>query len=190
VNRLVENHTEYELDLITRAQAGDRGAFGELVRCYRESVVNTIYRMCGDSILAEDAAQEAFIRAWKKLPMYKPQAPFRSWVIRIAINLTLDNLRAEHSIRELPETLPAELQHGPEAVLLAEERDEMIRQAVLNLPPSSRAALVLREFHGLSYQEIAETLNIPTGTVMSRLSYARKQLLRLLTPYLQPLEVV
>ena len=164
---------ETELDLITQAQQGNRRAFGELVRRYRKGVVNVVYRMCGDANLAEDAAQEAFIRAWQHLPNYRPRSPFRNWVYRIATNVALDALRRERETVDIDALSLATLDAGPEATVEGKERDERVRQAVLVLPPASRAVLVLREYEGLSYREIAGTLGIPIGTVMSRLNYAR-----------------
>jgi RNA polymerase sigma-70 factor (ECF subfamily) len=178
---------ENELGLIVQAQRGDRRAFGELVRRHREGVVNVVYRMCGDVYLAEDAAQEAFIRAWKRLPDYVPRSPFRNWVYRIAVNVALDALRRQRKTVDV-EALPlASNRRGPEAALEGKERDERVRQAVLALPPASRGVLVLREYEGLSYREIADALNIPMGTVMSRLNYARKCLREALAPYVEVL---
>ena len=165
-----------EHNLVTRAQQGDREAFSELVRCHREGVINVVYRMCGDANLAEDAAQEAFIRAWQHLAGYQPRSPFRNWVYRIAANAALDVLRREKETVDI-EALPIEAPgYGPEAALEAQERAVRVKQAVLALPPASRAVLVLREYEGLSYQEIADTLDIPVGTVMSRLNYARTRI--------------
>lgn len=169
-----------EAEWIARAQRGDREAFGELIRIHRAGTINVVYRMCGDPALAEDAAQEAFIRAWQHLPAYQPRAAFRSWLYRIALNAGLDLVRrsAAH-----PETAPGDetLERVPadgsvESDLEQRERIERVRQAVLALPEASRAVLVLREYEGMSYEEIAAALDIPTGTVMSRLSYARKSL--------------
>lgn len=171
-----EATTENELDLIAQAKHGDRQAFGELVRSHRAGVVNVVYRMCGDVHLAEDAAQEAFVRAWRGLHGYQPRSPFRNWVYRIAINAARDVLRRRRETVDV-ESLPlAAPNGGPEAALQNKERDELVRQAVSALPPASREVLVLREYEGLSYREIADTLNIPTGTVMSRLNYARTRL--------------
>jgi RNA polymerase sigma-70 factor (ECF subfamily) len=143
--------------------------------------------MCGDANLAEDAAQEAFIRAWKHLPGYRPRSPFRNWVYRIATNAALDVLRRERETVDIDEMPLASPDGGPEATAEGRERGEQVRQAVLELPPASRAALVLREYEGLSYQEIADTLDVPIGTVMSRLSYARGKLRESLAPYLEVL---
>lgn len=181
---------ETELELITQAQRGDRRAFGELVRRHREGVVNVVYRMCGETNLAEDAAQEAFIRAWQHLPGYQPQSPFRNWVYRIATNVALDALRRERETVDIDTLSLAASDEGPETTLEGKERGERVRQAVLALPPASRAVLVLREYEGLSYREIADTLGIPIGTVMSRLNYARNRLRESLAPYLEDLEVL
>jgi len=177
--------TEIELELITRAQRGDRQAFGELVRCHRKGVINVVYRMCGDANLAEDAAQEAFIRAWQHLPNYKPHSPFRNWVYRIATNAARDVLRRERETVDIDELALATSGEGPEATAEREERGERVREAVLALPPASREVLVLREYEGFSYREIADTLGIPIGTVMSRLNYARNHLRKSLAPYLE-----
>ncbi len=167
-----------EGNLIDQAQCGDRQAFGELVLRHRQGVVNVVYRMCGDMNLAEEAAQEAFIRAWRNLAHYNPHFAFRSWIYRIALNVALDVLRGERPAGNLGSLSPEDEPHGPEAeepeaALAQKERAKLVKQAVLALPPECRAALILREYEGLSYQEMAEALNIPLGTVMSRLSYAR-----------------
>jgi RNA polymerase sigma-70 factor (ECF subfamily) len=176
---------ETEIDLINRAQQGDRQAFGELVRFHQEGVVSIVYRLCGDVNVAEDAAQEAFIRAWEHLPGYQPRSPFRNWLYRIATNVALDVLRAEKATVDVDELSLASSAEGLEAAVEKTERAENVRRAVLALPPASRAVLVLREYEGLSYQEIAETLDIPMGTVMSRLSYARKLMLESLAAYME-----
>ena len=167
-----------ESELVSKAQNGDRNAFSELVHTHSQGVLNVVYRMCGNGDLAEDAAQEAFIQAWLRLSSYKEKASFRSWLYRIAVNTAIDMLRKEKRI--LPNTIEdlnvGDSRPGPEAMLASSERTELIREAVLTLPNASRAVLVLREYEGLSYQEIAESLEIPMGTVMSRLSYARKLL--------------
>lgn len=176
---------ETEIDLIARAQQGDRQAFSELVRSHREGVVGVVYRLCGDVNVAEDAAQEAFIRAWQHLPSYQPRSPFRNWLYRIATNVALDALRAEKATVDVDEVSVASSGEGPEAAIEKTERVEKVRRAVLALPPASRTVLVLREYEGLSYQEIADTLDIPMGTVMSRLSYARKLMLESLASYME-----
>ena len=170
--------TANETDLIAWAKSGDRNAFSELVCIQAEGVRNVIYRMCGDVQIAEDAAQETFIQAWLHLASYRPGTSLRNWLYRIAVNAATDMLRKEKRI--LPsalEDLPLQdPQPGPEAHFSREERRALIQKAVLSLPEACRAVLVLREYEGLSYHEIADALDIPVGTVMSRLNYARKLL--------------
>lgn len=167
-----------EAELITKAQNGERNAFSELVCIHAQGVRNVIYRMCGDPQIAEDAAQETFIQAWKHLPSYRPQTSLRNWLYRIAVNAATDLLRKEKHI--LPNALEdlqlRDPQLGPEALFFEEERMALIQKAILSLPEASRVVLVLREYEGMSYHEIADALDIPVGTVMSRLNYARKSL--------------
>ena len=132
--------------------------------------------MCGDVQVAEEAAQEAFIQAWLHLSSYRLQTSFRNWLYRIAVNAATDIVRKEkrilpNAIEDMPLT---DTQPGPEALLSQAERTALIQRAILSLPDASRAVLVLREYEEMSYHEIADTLDIPVGTVMSRLNYARK----------------
>ena len=167
-----------ETELITRAKNGERNAFSELVCIHADGVRNVIYRLYGDAQIAEDASQETFIQAWLHLPSFRPQTSLRNWLYRIAVNAATDMLRREkrilpHALEDLPLKDP---QPGPEALVSLAERATLIQEAVLSLPDACRAVLVLREYEGLSYQEIADALEIPVGTVMSRLNYARKLL--------------
>ena len=169
---------ETEAALIAKAQSGDRHAYGELASHHHRGVMHVIYRMCGDVELAQDAAQEAFIKAWLHLPTFRPGTSLRNWLYRIAINTTLDALRRDAKIADIDfETLSMpDPQVGPEAALLLKERTVAVQQAILALTEASRSVLVLREYGGLTYAEIAAALDIPLGTVMSRLNYARHQL--------------
>ena len=175
-----------EAELITRAQNGERNAFSELVRIHTRGVFNVVYRMCGDALIAEDAAQETFIRAWQNLSSYRPQTSLRNWLYRIAFNAGMDMLRKEKRI--LPtaiEDLPLKDDRpSPESLTSQNERTALVQKAVLSLPDASRAVLVLKEYEGMSYREIADALDIPLGTVMSRLNYARKLLKEKLEPKL------
>jgi len=176
---VLENVKEIEETLLIQAQSGDRNAYGELVsRCY-PGVIRVVYRLCGDTQLAEDAAQETFIRAWVRLPEFQSRAPFSHWLYRIAVNTALDTLREKPQ-----ESLDDDGYTGqiagktpdPEAALIEREQADTVQNAVKALPEAARTVLVLREYGGLSYDEIASTLDIPTGTVMSRLNYARTRL--------------
>jgi RNA polymerase sigma-70 factor, ECF subfamily len=182
---------ETEAVLVARAQKGDRGAYGELVQRYQASVVNVVYRMCSDEQLAQDAAQEAFIQAWLHLPSYRPQSPLRNWLYRIAVNAALNTIRRQKSTQ--PEEIESldliDPQDNPEGLLVQKELTRQVQTAIQALPDACRAVLVLREFEQLSYQDIAATLDIPIGTVMSRLNYARERLKLLLRPHAVKSEV-
>jgi RNA polymerase sigma-70 factor (ECF subfamily) len=170
-------------NLVIKSQQGDRSAFGELVCRHYEDVIRVVYRLCGDAQIAQDAAQEAFIRAWIRLPSYQPRAPFRNWVFRIAVNTALDILRQkpEENIENSEGMrLMAEHNPGPEAAYIEKEKVDLLEGAVRALPEAARTVLVLREFGDLSYAEIASVLEIPVGTVMSRLNYARTRLREML----------
>jgi RNA polymerase sigma-70 factor (ECF subfamily) len=183
---------ESESDLITRAQQGDRDAYAALVRCHYASVIRVIYRFCGDEHLAEDVAQEAFLKAWQHLSTYRPRSSFKNWLYRIAINTATDKLRSETWLAEqdVDEMDVPDSQPSPEALMESKERAAAVNKAIMSLPPASRSVLVLRELELFSYQEIADTLDIPTGTVMSRLNYGRERLRELLINELGKMEDV
>jgi RNA polymerase sigma-70 factor (ECF subfamily) len=165
-----------EDQLIEAAKQGDRDAFGELVLMHYQGVINVVYRMTGEMQLAEDVAQEAFIRAWTKLHTYRPISSFRSWVYRIANNAALDILRRRKEQVDIDDLPIPTSGTGVEQSVIHQQQAEVVRKAVLALPDASRSVLILREYEGLSYQEIADSLEIPLGTVMSRLAYARGKL--------------
>lgn len=159
--------------LIACAQQGDRQAFTELVTRHQDSIVSLTYRMCGDFRLAEDAAQEAFVRVWQNLHSYKPQYAFRSWLYRIATNAALDSLRRDRPTTDLDSLSLADPGKTPEQVAEENLRIGHVRRAIAQLSEPLRMVLILREYQELSYQEIADVLYIPVGTVMSRLNSAR-----------------
>ena len=180
---------EMESNWIEQAQAGDLGAFEQIVKQHRQGMINVVYRMCGDPVLAEDAAQIAFVKAWMNLGRYRRDKSLRAWLYRIAVNSAFDMLRKEKRMvdwdEKLAESKAQAQSEDPKMLLEKKERQEKVRRAVLDLPEASRSVLVLREYEGLSYQEIADSLEIPLGTVMSRLSYARKRLSESLRPYME-----
>ncbi|MGB8213137.1 MAG: sigma-70 family RNA polymerase sigma factor [Anaerolineales bacterium] len=173
---------DVETGLIEQAQHGDRNAFGELVRRHYPGVIQVVYRLCGNTGLAEDMAQEAFLRAWINLPTFHPQSSLRNWLYRIAVNAALDVLRRkpEETLEDEAVQMIADPAAGPETTLIEKERVALLQQAMQSLPEAARSVLVLREYGGLSYQEIASVLDVPIGTVMSRLNYARNRLRELL----------
>jgi RNA polymerase sigma-70 factor, ECF subfamily len=181
---------EDESSLVQQAQQGDRNAFGELVRLHYPGVIRVVYRLCGDTGLAEDMTQEAFLRAWINLSSFHPQSSLRNWLYRIAVNAALDVLRRkpEETLEDEAAQMVVDPGLGPEKTLIEKEHVAMVQQAMQSLPEASRSVLVLREYGGLSYQEIASMLDVPVGTVMSRLNYARNRLRDLLKEQLHPLE--
>jgi RNA polymerase sigma-70 factor, ECF subfamily len=170
-----------EREWIVRAQAGDKAAYGLLVERYQRLIVSVAYRQGLDLASAEDVAQETFVKAWLALPRFRESAgSWRAWLCRIAINAATDAFRRDRPAEDLDESLPDD-DGGPADRAEADARARAVRGALAQLPPASRAVLVLREYEGLSYAEIASALDIPPGTVMSRLNYARSRLRVLLT---------
>ncbi len=171
-----------ETQLIRCAAAGNTGAFSQLVRKYRPQVVRTAYGIVGSAMEADDVAQEAFIKAWSNLPDFRQQSGFSTWLYRITVNAAIDAVRRRRPEAPLADALPGE-RVAPEEEALRRERQRDVRGAIQELPPAARAALVLREYEQLTYREIAAVLDIPIGTVMSRLSYARQLLRERLTTH-------
>lgn len=169
-----------EGNLITRSQRGDGEAFGELVRRHQSAVFNVAYRLSGNRLDAEDAAQEAFIRAYRALASFDVTRPLAPWLKKIAVNVCLNRLEADRGgqedfdderTRAGPQSAPA-----PEEITQAREVSQQVRAAILQLPPRYRAAIELRHFQNLSYDEMAATLHRPLSDVKSDLFRARKVL--------------
>jgi RNA polymerase sigma-70 factor (ECF subfamily) len=170
--------------LIGAAQRGDKAAFGRLVRKYHRLVVGVAYHLTGDAATAEDVAQETFLRAWQHLPRFEPRraVSFRAWLCRIARNRALDVIRRRREVEPLD---PRRADPGPTPAAQASRAEvaAAVRAAIGRLPEASRETVVLRELEGLSYAEIAAALDVPIGTVMSRLHAARKRLALELAPF-------
>ena len=175
-----------ENKIIEQVLAGDNNAFGALVECYQGKVYNLALRMCGDRDEAFDLAQEAFFRAWRGLSGFQRESAFSTWLFRLTANVCLDHLRAKKrrptvSLNTLVEDEEVELQipdpaKGPEELLLAAEDRKALTRAMDQLPVEYRQILTLRAINGLSYEEIAAILEMPEGTVKSRLFRARMAL--------------
>jgi RNA polymerase sigma-70 factor, ECF subfamily len=181
-----------ETALINNAKNGDQNAFNQLVLSYASGVLNVVYRMCGNMSLAEDASQEAFIQAWVKLKSFRSDSSFKNWLYRIAINSAIDMMRKEKRILSdaIEDFHLADKNPGPENMYSINENKKSIQEAVLSLPDGSRSVLILREYEGLSYKDIANVLKLPVGTVMSRLNYARNLLKgKLIMPAIHSMEV-
>jgi RNA polymerase sigma-70 factor (ECF subfamily) len=173
--------------LIARARRGDASAFEEIVRLHQRRVYGVALRIVRNHGVADDVAQEAFLRAWRSLDRFELGRPFGPWVCRIAANLAVNHVRSPRAREEgLPdghaETRAAE--PGPLAALLDAEATRVLEAAMAELPREQRAVLVMRAVEEMSYAEIAEALEISPGTVMSRLFRARERLAVALRPYL------
>jgi RNA polymerase sigma-70 factor (ECF subfamily) len=167
---------------IEQALTGDREAFGQLVRAYERPVYNLTYRMLGDPAEAEDAAQETFLRAFNKLATYQPERKFVNWLLSIASHHCIDRLRRRNRAPQLsldgpmpPQWLTSDAPR-PDQVVDKKQRREQVRQVLETLPADYRAAVVLRYWYGLSYREIATTMDTTESAIKSRLHRARRMM--------------
>ena len=176
---------QQEQKWISAAQKGDQDAFESLVRLYEKRVFALTSRMCRNPEDAAEAAQEAFLAAWQGLPFFRGDASFSTWLYRLASNACVDLLRREgrHQAAAGPSLNDEELNldvpdraPGPQEAAERRELKEQIEAGLQALSPDHRQVLVLRELHQLSYDEIAETLELDLGTVKSRINRGRKQL--------------
>ncbi|MCS6830176.1 MAG: sigma-70 family RNA polymerase sigma factor [Armatimonadota bacterium] len=180
--------------LIERCRNGDREAFDELVRRYEKQAYNLAYRLAGNYDDASDVVVEAFVRAFQGLHTFRGDANFGTWLHRVVVNTFLDmrkrtkgrqHLSLEEQIeldgdtftRQIEDTSP-----GPQELVEQEEREQMLQRAIAQLPPDRRILIVLYHFENLSYEEIAQMLKLPVGTVKSRLNRARLALREILEP--------
>ncbi len=182
---------------VKKSQAGDREAFSRLVKKYEKRVYYLAYGMLGNREDALDITQEAFLKAFRYLGGFRGGSDFYTWLYRIAYNLVIDFVRKEGRRKNVQYddnyAPPGEagLSPGPSPhfdparTVAQRELSRVIMGAIQELPAPQRAVIVLREVEGLSYEEIARTLNIRKGTVMSRLHYARQRMQEVLEPYIK-----
>jgi len=171
-----------EASLIARSQRGDLQAFDRLVAVHEDRIYHAAYRVTGNADDARDAAQETFLKAFRALPRYRHESAFSTWLHRIAVNAALDLVRRRPQVPPLSledVALPAAA-GNPEPEAERSELQRRVHQALGWLAPDSRVIIVLRDLQGLAYEEVAEVLRIPIGTVRSRLSRAREALRELL----------
>ncbi len=183
--------------LVERVQQGDKQAFDLLVRKYQQKIMNVIMRYVHDPDEAQDIAQEAFVKAYRALPKFRGDSAFYTWLYRIAIN-TAKNMLVSRGRRppgsdvevEVAEQLDAGArlkdQATPESYIHEEEVLRTIKKAMDDLPEDLRTAIMLRELDGMSYEEIAEAMSCPIGTVRSRIFRAREAIDKKLRPVLHP----
>ena len=171
-------------ELVKRVQKGDKGAFDLLVLKYEHKIVNLVMRYVRDPEQALDITQEAFIKAYRALPRFRGDSAFYTWLYRIAVNTAKNYLAAQ---RRRPMDIELDLQdpeqyglHAklkesdtPEGLALSQELQDTLERAIAALPDDLRQAIILRELDGMSYEEIAQTMECPVGTVRSRIFRAR-----------------
>lgn len=191
--------TQTDEQLMLSVKEGDRDAFQILTERHYSNTLNFIYRFVKDRLLAEDLCQETFLRLWRCVPTYRPIAKFRTFLYHIAKNVCLKHLAKEQRTPHI-ESLDtpaseddensrpiavaiADTHYSPEAVLIAQETREVIQSAINKLSKEHQLVFQLTEFQGRSYQEVADILQCPIGTVASRKNAAIRQLRKFLAPY-------
>jgi len=185
-------------ELVAQVLGGDRQAFEELVQRHQTRVFHLARSLLKNRDDAADIAQEAFVRAYGNLHRYRADGSFTAWIAKIANNLAIDFLRRQkvqattdldENLAEAGESNPgflaAHMPADPQAASLRHELGDQLEAALGRLPEKHRSILLLREIDGLSYQELSEALEIPVGTVMSRLFHARAKMQEMLRDYLQ-----
>ena len=189
------NNTELDKDLVLRVQQGDKSAYDLLVIKYQHRIIQLVNRYVKDPSEAQDVAQEAFIKAYRALGNFRGDSAFYTWLYRIAIN-TAKNYLVSRSRRysdyqvdiqdaEQVENAPQlKVMETPEYLLLNDEIVKVIKSAIEKLPEEMKVAIMLREFEGMSYEDIAQTMECPVGTVRSRIFRAREAIDEKLSPLL------
>lgn len=195
MNSYSKQSEQLDEDLVSKVQQGDKRAFDLLVIKYQHRIIQLVNRYVKDPSEAQDVAQETFVKAYRALGGFRGESAFYTWLYRIAINTAKNYLVArtrrstDYEIdiddAETCENAP-QLQglETPERLLISEEIVDTIKTAIEKLPEDMRIAIMLREFEGMSYEEIAETMDCPVGTVRSRLFRAREAIDSKLTPLL------
>ena len=185
---------ETDLELMLRVARGDEGSFGELLRRHRAPLTNYFCRMLRDPALAEDLAQEVFLRVYQARERYRPDARFTTWLYRIATNLALNAIRDRKG--EVPQSEEESSEGGPSATrlvdskpnveqqLMQSDRERLIRRAVEELPERQRAAVILHKYQDVDYQQIAKVLGVSESAVKSLLFRAYESLRTRLEPLL------
>ena len=189
------NNTELDKDLVLRVQQGDKSAYDLLVIKYQHRIIQLVNRYVKDPSEAQDVAQEAFIKAYRALGNFRGDSAFYTWLYRIAIN-TAKNYLVSRSRRysdyqidiqdaeQVENAAQLKVMETPEYLLLNDEIVKVIKAAIEKLPEEMKVAIMLREFEGMSYEDIAQTMECPVGTVRSRIFRAREAIDEKLSPLL------
>ena len=182
-----------DIRLMKLVSAGETAAFEELVERHQRLVTGTVARMLGSNSDVEDVAQQVFVRVWKSAQRYVPRAKFTTWLLKITRNLVFNELRrrsrqaqAPFRVESADEERPIADEHArsPDALLLEQELQRAVEAAIAQLPEAQRMAVVLRRYHELSYEQIAEVLDHSVPAVKSLLFRARTELRNHLNRYL------
>lgn len=188
------SEAELDLAIVRRVQQGDKQAYNLLVGKYQQKILRLVSRFIRDSMECEDVTQEAFIKAYRALPNFRGESAFYTWLYRIAVN-TAKNYLVSAGRRPPSQDLDAQEASNslaganfvdlntPESTLMNDELLSVIRRTIAELPDNLREAIVYREFDGMSYEEIAEVMDCPIGTVRSRIFRARETLEEAMLPY-------
>jgi RNA polymerase sigma-70 factor (ECF subfamily) len=181
--------------LIQRCLAGDQDAWADIVRQYRRRIYSVAYKFTGNHEEAEDLTQDIFIKVFRALHTFDRRANFQTWLISVSRNMCIDHYR---SVRKERETINRDINaddlspvaDGPAADALVEQQGQavLLRRALAALPDPLKTAVTMRDLQDLSYQEIAERLRVPEGTVKSRINRGRAELVRLVRQYRHDLE--
>ncbi|MET1249521.1 MULTISPECIES: RNA polymerase sigma factor SigW [Sporolactobacillus] len=182
---------QQEKRLIKKVKKGDQQAFAELVERYKNSVFAICLRMVGNAQEAEDLSQEAFIRAYNHIDQYDHERKFSTWLFRIATNLSIDFLRRRKSNISLDAVVPGteglslnamlpDQTEQPEELAVRKETEEMVQNEIKKLPEKYRSAVVLKYIEDLSLKEISEIMDIPVGTVKTRIHRGREMLRKMM----------
>jgi RNA polymerase sigma-70 factor (ECF subfamily) len=175
-----------DAEIIAQVLAGNQAPYRLLVERHQQAVFNAAYRLLGQREEAADVSQDAFLRAFQALNSFQVDRPLKPWLCRIAINLALNRLKRQRPALSLdgnedePGLQLPDTAAEPQATLLQSEQQQMLRRAILALPPDQRAVIELRHFQELSYDEMAAALEVSLATVKSRLFRARQQLRQVL----------
>jgi RNA polymerase sigma-70 factor (ECF subfamily) len=180
---------EDEKELIQKAKQGNLYFFEQLVKRYQKKIYRLAFRMTKDHDSADDIAQETFVKAFTSIRSFKEEHSFYPWIFRICINLSINYLKRKKFVLSESEIQPQKLEEkktvsDPMNQLIRNELKDKINSSIDQLPPPFKAVFILKVYEELSYEEIAQTLNISVGTVMSRLFRARERLQRSLKDYI------
>lgn len=190
---------ESDRNLVVRAQNGDREAFRMLVDRYQRKAYSVAFSMVRNADDAMDITQEAFLKVYKSLDGFQHSSGFYTWLYRIVVNLCIDHLRKSGRFQnvdyddklkhddddggDVHDVIPNRLDGNPDKVIARKELAAQMEKALSSLSPDHRTAILLREVEGMSYEEMAEAMSVPKGTIMSRLHHARRNMQKFLSEY-------